>query len=219
MVAVYRGNMSDITEVTVHVDPLCPWAWLTSRWLVEVERIRPVRVTTRLFSLAEVHRNDDLSDAHRRGLAAGDAAMRVLVAARRVGGDSALARVYTEMGEAHHERGEALSSEEVLRRVVVAAGLDTALVAGAAADPTTYDELLEEHRAVARRGAFGVPTLVLNGHAPMFGPCVDTRVTGDAAGELWDRVAWLVSAEHFFELKRDRPAPTVGSHRATAAAH
>jgi predicted DsbA family dithiol-disulfide isomerase len=218
MVAVYGWNMSDITDLTVHIDPLCPWAWLTSRWLAEVGRVRPVRVTTRLFSLAEVHRHDDLSEAGRRGLAAGETAMRVMVAARRAEGDGALARLYTELGEAHHERGEPLGQEDVLRRAVTASGLDPALVASAATDPTTLTELLDEHRAVAAQGAFGVPTLVLDGHAPIFGPCLDTRIGGDDAGDLWDRVAWLVRADHFFELKRDRPAPDVGRHRAGAAA-
>ncbi len=216
MVAVYGWTMSDIT-VTVHVDPLCPWAWLTSRWLVEVERVRPVHVTTRLFSLAEVHRGDDLSEPHRRGLAAGETAMRVMVAARRAGGDGALARLYTELGEAHHERGEPLDSEEVLRRAVAATGLDPALVASALADPTTAAELLSEHADIVRRGAFGVPTLVLEGHAPIFGPCLDTRIGGDDAGDLWDRVAWMVRADHFFELKRERPAPQVGRQRVPAA--
>ena len=217
MVPVYCGNMSDNTDVTIHVDPACPWAWLTSRWLVEVEKVRPVRVTTRLFSLAEVNRNADLGTGHRRALDAGETAMRVMVAARRVGGDAALARLYTELGEARHERGEPLDSEEVLRRAVADAGLDPALVASAAADPTTAGELLDEHRAIAHRGAFGVPTLVMDGHAPMFGPCLDTRITGSGAGELWDRIAWLVRAGHFFELKRGRPPADVGSHRVAAA--
>ena len=90
-------------------------------------------------------------------------------------------------------------------------------MASALSDPTTAAELLAEHRAVTERGAFGVPTLVLEGHAPMFGPCLDTRIGGDDAGDLWDRVAWLIRADHFFELKRDRPAPEVGRHPAPTA--
>ena len=106
--------MTNTTDVTIHVDPACPWAWLTSRWLTEVERVRPVRVTTRLFVLAEINAGREPDERHLRSHHASETAMRVMVAARRAGGDAALARVYTELGEAHHERGEALDGAGVL---------------------------------------------------------------------------------------------------------
>jgi predicted DsbA family dithiol-disulfide isomerase len=210
--------MTNTNDVTIHIDPACPWAWLTSRWLVEVERVRPIRVTTRLFDLAEANRSADEDEGHRRSHGAGEVALRVLVAARRAGGDGAVARLYTELGEAHHERGEPLDDPGTLSRALAAAGLDPGLAEAAAGDPTTLDELLVEHRAIAERGAFGVPTLVLGDAAPIFGPVVDTRITGEAAGELWDRVAWLLSAESFYELKRERTRrPGIGRYQGLAA--
>jgi predicted DsbA family dithiol-disulfide isomerase len=210
--------MTNIADVTIHVDPACPWAWLTSRWLAEAEKVRPIRVTTRLFDLAEVNRSADADGGHSRVHGAGEVALRVMVAARRAGGDQAVARLYTELGEAHHERGEPLDDQGMLGRALAAAGLDPGLEEAARSDPTTLDELLAEHRAIAERGAFGVPTLVLGDAAPTFGPVVDTRITGEAAGELWDRVAWLLTAESFYELKRERThRPEIGRYQALAA--
>jgi predicted DsbA family dithiol-disulfide isomerase len=209
--------MTNTTELTLHVDPACPWAWLTSRWLDEVERVRPVRVTTRLFVLAEINRGSEPDERHLRFHRASETAMRVMVAARRAGGDAALARVYTELGEAHHERGEPLDDAAVLRHALQAAGLDPGLAEAAAADPSTRDEMLAEHATIAARGAFGVPTLVLGDAPPSFGPCIDTRIVGEPAGELWDRVSWLLTAEHFYELKRERSGrPDVGRYRVQA---
>lgn len=206
--------MSDTTELTLHVDPACPWAWLTSRWLAEVERVRPVHVTTRLFSLAEVNRGHEADAGHERSHSAGETAMRVLVAARRSAGDAALARLYTEIGEAYQERDEPLGDESTLRRCCEAAGLDPALVDEALSDPTTYQEVLADHRDAVARGGFGVPTIYTGDDQGLFGPIVDVRLTGEAAGELWDRVAWLLSAPHFFELKRERTEKAgVGRYR------
>lgn len=206
----------EITTVTLHVDPCCPWAWLTSRWLAEVERVRPVRVVTRLIDLAEANRGREegrIRDSHE----AGERASRVLVQARREAGDDALARLYTEIGEAYQERAEPLADPAVLRACAAAAGLDPGLVDRALADPGTLDELLAEHRAAAERGAFGAPTITLDGMEPIFGPVVDVRVTGELAGELWDHTAWMIRHGNFFELKRERAGKAhVGRYSATA---
>lgn len=211
--------MTGASEIVIHVDPGCPWAWLTSRWLVEVERVRPVRVRTALFVLAEVNRDHEKDERYRRFHAASETALRVMVAGRRAGGEAALARLYTEIGEAHHERGESLDAPATLRGALDAAGLDPELAERAPADPTTRSELLAEHREIAERGAFGVPTLVLDGAPPTFGPIVDTRLTGEAAGALWDHVVWLLTEGTFHELKRPRPRrPDTGRYRVAAAA-
>jgi predicted DsbA family dithiol-disulfide isomerase len=210
--------MSDPVTVTLHVDPCCPWAWLTSRWLVEVGRVRPVRVVTRLFDLAEQNRGKEegrILLSHE----AGERASRVLVQARREGGDEALARLYTEIGEAYQERAEPLSDVAVLRACAGAAGLDAGVVDRALGDASTLEELLEEHRAVVARGAFGAPTLLLDGCDPVFGPVVDERIGGEQAGELWDHTAWMIRNGRFFELKRERRQKAkVGRYAAAATA-
>jgi predicted DsbA family dithiol-disulfide isomerase len=192
-------------QVEIHVDVACPWCWLTSLWLFEVERVRPISITTRVFSLREVNKE------HRDALEAAENALRVLVAARRLGGEQAIRATYRELGEAHHEGGESLGELATLRAALVAAGLDGALADHALADGSTLSEVLAEHAAAVDRGAFGVPTLSVDGSAPFFGPIVDRRITGEDAGRLWDMVAPVLAEPGLFELKRNRTSqPDVG---------
>jgi predicted DsbA family dithiol-disulfide isomerase len=202
--------------VEIHVDPACPWCWLTALWLFEAERIRPLTVFTKVFSLAEVNRgDDDKRDSHN----AGERALRVLVAARRRGGEQAIRDVYTGIGEAYHERDEPLGDSATLQAAVVAAGLDRSFVDAALADESTLTELLSEHGLAVERGAFGVPTLTVDGGAPFFGPIIDTRITGEDAGRLWDVVAPVLAHPRVFELKRTRTTKAdVARYRLRAAA-
>jgi hypothetical protein len=99
-----------------------------------------------------------------------------------------------------------------------AAGLDASIAETALADESTLAELLAEHAAVVERGAFGVPTLSVDGSAPYFGPIVGRRVTGEEAGRLWDVVGPVLSEPLVFELKRNRPdQPAIGRLRQEAA--
>ena len=198
-------------EVDLYVDPACPWCWLTALWLFEVERVRPVTVTTRLFSLAEINKGkSETSDA----LAPLVRAERVLVGARRAGGGPALRATYLALGEAHHERDEPLGELVTLRSALAAAGLDASIADGSLADDSTRSEVLADHAAIAERGAFGVPTLVVDGSEPFFGPIVDRRIAGEEAGNLWDIVGPVLREPRVFEIKRNRPSgPQVGRRR------
>jgi len=210
--------MSAPLIVQLHVDPACPWAWLTSRWLAQVEQVRPVRVVTRLFDLAEINRESDRGDERMsRSHSAGEQALRVLVGVRRAAGDEALARAYTEMGEAYHERAEPLGEPATLRGALERAGLDPDIADRALADESTFEELLALHREACDRGAFGVPAICFEqGHAT-FGPVVDRRLGPEEAGELWDHTAWLMRQDWFFELKRDRTTRAdIGRYRVQA---
>ena len=210
--------MSTPSTVILHVDPACPWAWLTSRWLAEVEKVRPVRATTRLFDLAEINREADRGNermAHSHS--AGEVALRVLVAAGRAGGDQALARAYAEIGEAYQERAEPLDDLPTLRGALQRAGLDPDVADRALADESTMSELLDMHRAACELGVFGVPALCIDGGPAMFGPVVDRRIAGEEAGELWDHVRWMLDRGWFFELKRERTSRAqVGRYAAQA---
>jgi predicted DsbA family dithiol-disulfide isomerase len=197
--------MNSPIPVLLHVDPACPWAWLTSRWLAEVERVRPIRVVTRLFDLAEINREaDHANERMARSHNAGERALRVLVAVRRAGGDDAVGRAYAEIGEAYQERAEPLGEAATLTAALQRAGFDPALVQQAWDDASTMDELIDLHRAACERGVFGVPALSFEDGPAIFGPVVDRRITGEAAGELWDHTAWLLRQGYFFELKRER---------------
>ncbi|MDQ6855804.1 MAG: DsbA family protein [Candidatus Dormibacteraeota bacterium] len=203
--------MSD-QQVELHVDAVCPWCWLTALWLYEVERVRPISVTTKVFSLAAVHkeRGDALKSAER--------ALRVLVAARRLGGEPAIRAVYRELGEAHHERSESLGEQATLQNALIAAALDPTLAEQALADDSTLSEVLAEHTGAVDRGAFGVPTLSIDGSDSFFGPIIAERITAADAGRLWDIVAPVLTEPRLFELKRNRTRkPEVGRNRTTSA--
>jgi predicted DsbA family dithiol-disulfide isomerase len=200
-----------VQTVEMYTDPACPWAWLTSRWLLEAEKVRAFTLVTKVFSLAEVNRQRKQYLEH---LDAMSRPLRVLVAARRAGGEAAIRAVYTEMGEAHHERDQALGDEATLRAAVTAVGLDASLVATALSDDDIQAEVLAEHNAVVERGAFGVPTLSIDGSPAYFGPIVDRRIVGDDAGKLWDIALPLLLHPNVFELKRSRTTdPDTGRNR------
>jgi predicted DsbA family dithiol-disulfide isomerase len=203
-------------RVELHVDAICPWCWLTAVWLFEVEQVRAITISTKVFSLAEVHKEH----RDRRGaLDDAENALRVLVAARRSGGEQAIRTTYCELGEAHHERGEPLGDIATLRAALITAGLDGDLAEEALADGSTLTEVLAEHAAVVERGAFGVPTLSIDGSAPFFGPIIDKRITGEEAGRLWDVVAPVLAEPGLFELKRNRTGqPETGRNREKATA-
>ena len=198
--------------VEMYIDPLCPWAWLTSRWLHEAEKVRPLTVVTKVLSLGEVNAaNED----HREFFERTAPVLRLLVAARRAGGEAAIRAVYTELGEAQHERDLSLAEESTLRTAAQAAGVDASLVDAAIRDQGGLQaEVLAEHRGAVERGAFGVPTLSVDGSPAYFGPIVDRRITGEEAGRLWDIALPLLLHPHVFELKRTRTGePDIGRTR------
>lgn len=208
--------MSNLT-VDMYIDPACPWAWLTSRWLLEAETVRPISVVTKVLSLGEVNAATAHKD-HRAFFELNARTLRLLVAARRARGEDGIRAVYTSLGEARHERDEPLAEEATLRAAAEAAGLGAGAVASAMAGDDLDAEVLAESRAAIERGAFGVPTLSVDGSPLYFGPIVDRRITGEAAGELWDVVLPLLRHPYVFELKRNRTdGPQVGRHRAREA--
>ena len=189
-------------RISFHFDPMCPWAWQSSKWIREVERVRAVEVEWKLFSLQLINegKEDPLADMHERGTAA----LRTLALVRSRGGNDAVGAVYKALGDRIHDRQEA-KSRETLSGALVDAGLDPALVEQALDDDSTMDGVRSEHEAASEEvGCFGVPTLVLPSGNGIFGPVIASPPTGEAAGELWDRVSWLADYDGFFELKRER---------------
>lgn len=170
----------------------------------QVRRVRPVTVRWRFFSLEEVNKGDKTVDWEHGRTAP---VLRLLVLVRRRQGDEGVDRLYQSLARARFERERQLNEPGVVEDALAEAGFDRGLFAAALADPTTRDEVLAEHADVAARdGAFGVPTLVLDdGQGPgIFGPVIKPVPEGEAAGELWDRVVWLLRQPGFFELKRSR---------------
>lgn len=190
-------------KVTFHFDPLCPWAWQTSKWMREVERVRDVEVDWRLFSLEIVNGLD--GNPYAEVLLEDRKVLRALALARRIGGNDAVARLYEAVGRRTHEPPSSELDERTLRLAIEDTGLPSSLVDEALGDPSTMDDVRAEHEDAARRvGAFGVPVIILSTGDGMFGPVIAQAPSGRDAGDLWDRVEWLIRQDGFFELKRER---------------
>src|SRR5258706_4293779 len=197
-----------MTNVDLWVDPACPWAWITSRWLLEVEQVRDVAVRFHVMSLGVLNEGRDLPEKYRDGLARVWGPVRVLTAAEAMYGPGVVRPLYGAMGERVHVGGTGLGRDMILG-ALHQLGLNPQLAD--AADSTAYDEKLRERHA-ARIGPVGqdVGTPVLHVRQPegdpvaFFGPVVTPIPRGAAAGRLWDGVVAVASTDGFFELTRTR---------------
>ena len=194
--------MAETSSVDFWFDPLCPWAWITSRWMLEVEQVRPVEVSWHVMSLSVLNEGRDLSDdyATRMGKAWGP--VRVCVAAQKAGFD--LLPLYTAYGERIHGEKVELDDPTLHEAALTAAGLPADL-AEAAQDPS-YDEALRESHAAGMDPVgldVGTPVLHVDGVA-FFGPVLSRIPRGEQAGTVWDGARLLAGFPHFYELKRTR---------------
>jgi 2-hydroxychromene-2-carboxylate isomerase len=184
-------------------DPLCPFAWITSRWILEVEQVRNIKVNWRIMSLYYLNKDRDISDDYRAGIEKGRSIGRVLAAAEQKVGSEALLPLYTALGERiHHEKQE--RGRELLVGALADAGLPPELIE--AADDASYDERVQasHQEAMDRVGdEVGTPTIAFNGSA-FFGPVLTRIPRGEDAGRLWDGTIAVADFDYFFEIKRTR---------------
>lgn len=182
-------------------DPLCPWAWVASRWMEEVEQVRDVDTNFHIMSLAYLNSDKDIGEDYRKILTWGP--VRVCQAAAEAHGDEVLDRLYTELGTRFHNEGRERSRETV-EEALVAAGLPGALAD--AMDNDSYDEAIKKshHAGMDQVGMdVGTPVISVEGVA-FFGPVVTPIPRGEEAGRLWDGVRLVAGVEGFYELKRSR---------------
>jgi len=193
-------------------DPRCPWAWITSRWLLEVQRVRPVQVRYGVMSLSVLneHRTDDESRARN---AAGWGPVRVAAAAAQQHGNDVLGPLYTALGSRIHVAGEA-PGRPLYEAALVEAGLAVGLAA--AAEDSTYDAAVRASHAEALRPVgndVGTPIIhVHRGSTDLIafaGPVVSPIPRGEAAGQLWDGLLLVTGIRGFYEVKRTRTAGPV----------
>ncbi|HET9691296.1 MAG TPA: DsbA family protein [Acidimicrobiales bacterium] len=185
-------------------DPLCPWAWIASRWALEVQEVREVDVSFHLMSLAYLNADKpDLSDDYRKLLATAWGPVRVVEAARQAKGQEVVLPLYSALGTRFHDRGEPRERATIVA-ALEEAGLPAEL-ADAADDPRYDDEIkASHHRGMDQVGyEVGTPCIAVNGVA-FFGPVVSPIPRGEAAGKLWDGVLLVAGTDGFFELKRTR---------------
>lgn len=189
-------------------DPLCPWAWITSRWMLEVEQVRDVRTNWHVMSLAILNQGrQELSDEYKERMARALGPVRICIAAEQEKGPDILLPLYTALGTRMHierrgrEEGEI---EAVLAEALAEVGLP-ALLAEAATSTEYDDALAASHRAGMDPvgNDVGTPVIHFNDRA-IFGPVVTPAPKGEAAGRLWDGVLLCTGTEGFFELKRTR---------------
>ena len=194
------------TEAEFWFDPVCPWAWMTSRWILEVEKVRDISVRWNLFSLAYLNRDKELPEDYKARLIRSWHATRVIAAAQNAKGANITLPLYTAISSRIHLKkmdvGVALF-EEALAEV----GLDTAL-AQAMNDESFNSAIIESHeRGIALVGNdVGTPIISVSG-AAFFGPVISPAPKGEEAGKLWDGVVSVAGYPGFFEIKRSR---TVG---------
>lgn len=204
------------TPVEFWFDPVCPWAWITSRWVLEVAQIRNIAPTFHVMSLAILNQGrEDLPEKYRARMAAAWGPVRVVTAAAKAHGQDVVLPLYTALGNRIHGE-QAEPGRDLYLAALAEVGLPSTLAD--AADTDEYDELLRaSHDAGMEPVGLDVGTPVIHLRAEdgrrlaFFGPVVTPIPRGEAAGRLWDGVLLVAGTDGFYELKRTRDRrPDVG---------
>ncbi len=190
-------------QVDLWVDPACPWAWLTSRWLLEASKVRDLDVHFHVMSLSVLNEGRELPDEYVALLEKAWGPVRVLIAAEEAHGNQIVEPLYSAMGHRYHVKGEK-DLDELVRHALADVELEAELAD--AAHVTTHDEALRasHHRGMDPVG-FEVGTPVIHvGDVAFFGPVVTPAPQGEDAGRLYDGVVTVASFPGFYEIKRTR---------------
>ena len=192
----------DVSSVDFHFDPLCPYAYQTSKWIRSVRERNGLDISWRFFSLEEINRVEGKKHPWERDWTFGWSLMRVGALLRRTSMDN-LDRWYERIGRALHEEGLRPHRPEVARELLAELGLDSGLVDESIADTTTNDEVLADHQRVVDAAGYGAPTLFFGEHC-LFGPVLVDPPVGAAALRLWEAVTAWVEFPDLFELQQPK---------------
>ncbi|AOR34241.1 disulfide bond formation protein DsbA [Streptomyces fodineus] len=194
-------------------DPMCPWAWITSRWVLEVVELRDIEVRWHIMSLAVLNENkgDELPTSHREMIAAKSwPSVRVVTAAWQKYGADVLGPLYTALGTRIHDNGEG-PTREAIAGALADAGLPAELIEYAGQQDFEFDaELRASHQeGIEKVGQdVGIPVIALPGpdgeQIAFFGPVVTPAPKGEEAARLWDGAVAVASVPGFYEIKRTR---------------
>jgi 2-hydroxychromene-2-carboxylate isomerase len=201
------ADAQDREDMQFWFDPLCPWAWITSRWMLEVEQVRPVRVDWRIMSLAYLnlvqHEGKGLNEEYLERMNRAWGPVRVCAAAAADAGPEILGPLYTAIGTRFHNQGRR-EDPAVIPEALAEVGLPAWLAD--ATETAEFDDVIKKshHEAFDEVGLdVGTPVVKIRGKA-LFGPVITPAPKGEAAGELWDGLVLVSKADGFFELKRSR---------------
>jgi 2-hydroxychromene-2-carboxylate isomerase len=195
--------VSDRQTADFWFDPICPWAWMTSRWMDEVERVRPVDVRWHVMSLAVLNEGRDLPEEYRRAMDEAWGPVRVIVAAQQRHGGDVVKPLYDAMGMRFHPKG-IKDRMQVIEESLAEVGLPAELAQYATSE--AYDDQLRasHEEGISKVGQdVGTPVIAF-GDVAFFGPVVTPAPKGEAAARLWDGCLLVASTPGFYEIKRTR---------------
>lgn len=200
-----EGNEVATDVADFWFDPACPWAWMTSRWITEVEKVRDITVRWHIMSLSILNEHkEDLHEGYRDMLDTAWGPVRVINAARALHGQKWVKPLYDAIGTRFHPGGRGADRHNVLVEALDEVGLPAELIRYAGSDELDDSLRASHNEGITKVGEdVGTPVVAFNGTA-FFGPVMTPAPKGEEAGRLWDGVVTVAAYPGFYELKRTR---------------